>query len=65
MDPAAHAAKVALDAASAFWLTLEQATRHKKFCSYCLAAAAASLATVPQVVPEARLAWRELRRRVT
>ena len=62
--PVALAAKVALDAASAGWLTVEQATKHKKFCFYCLAAAVASFASVPQVLPEARLAWRELRTRL-
>ncbi len=60
--PLALALKVAFDAVSAAWLTAEQITKHRRLCSYCLAAAVASFATVPQVIPEARRAWRELRR---
>ena len=67
--PAAHpwlslalGAKVAADAAGGLLLTLEQGTRHRRFCSWCVAAAALSVATVPQVVPEVRAAWRALRR---
>lgn len=58
----ALAAKVAADAAGGALLTLEQATKHRKFCLYCLAAAGASFASVPAVLPEARTAWRRLRR---
>ncbi|MBW3615885.1 MAG: hypothetical protein KY439_11355 [Actinobacteria bacterium] len=50
-------------AAYGIYLTLEQGTKHRRFCSWCLAAAGASLATVPQVVPEAAAAWKALRRR--
>ena len=53
--------KLALDAAGAVWLTLEQVTRHRALCAYCLAAAAASVAALPQALPEARAAWQELR----
>ena len=60
--PLALAAKVGLDAAGGLFLTAEQATKHRRFCSWCLTAAAASVAMVPQVVPEARVAWRTLRR---
>lgn len=60
--PLALAAKVGLDAAGGLFLTAEQASKHRRFCSWCLTAAAASLAMVPQVVPEARVAWRSLRR---
>lgn len=60
--PLALALKVAFDAASAAWLTAEQITKHRRLCSYCLAAAVASFATVPHVIPEARRAWSELRR---
>lgn len=60
--PLALAAKVLVDAASGLYLTAEQASKHRRFCSWCLAAAVASVATVPQVVPEAKLALRELRR---
>lgn len=59
--PLAMAAKVALDALGGLVLTAEQATKHRKFCGWCLAATGAYLAMVPQVVPEARVALRELR----
>ena len=57
--PLALAAKVAVDAAVAGKLTLDQWTRHRAFCSWCLLAAGATFATVPLVVPEA---WAALRR---
>jgi len=56
--PLALAAKAILDAAFGLFLTAEQATKHRKFCSFCLLAALANLATVPQTLPEARAAWR-------
>lgn len=59
----AFGAKVLADAAGGVFLTVEQATKHRRFCSWCLAAAACSVATVPQVVPEVRAAWRGLRTR--
>lgn len=55
--------KVVADAAGGLLLTVEQATKHRKFCSWCLATTAFSVATVPQVVPEMRAAWRGLRAR--
>jgi hypothetical protein len=61
--PLALAAKVVLDAAYAVFLSLEQATKHRRFCSWCLLAAATNVATVPQVLPEAAAAWRSLRNR--
>lgn len=61
--PLLMAAKVALDALGAIYLTAEQATKHRKFCSWCLGASIAGVAMVPQVVPEARLALRRLRSR--
>ncbi len=61
--PLALAAKVVLDAVSGLYLTLEQGTKHRRFCSWCLLAAAASAAMVPQVMPEAAASWRTLRRR--
>ncbi len=54
--PLALAAKVGLDAVSGLYLTVEQASKHRKFCSWCLVASVLSLAMVPQVVPEARAA---------
>jgi uncharacterized membrane protein len=61
--PLALAAKVALDTASAAYLTVEQGSKHRRFCSWCLLAAGLSVAMVPQVVPEARAAWRQVRAR--
>lgn len=61
--PLALAAKTALDAASGVFLALEQGTKHQRFCVWCLIAAGSSLAMVPVAVPEARSAWRQLRRR--
>lgn len=58
----ALAAKVAVDALGGLYLTLEQASKHRRFCFYCLVAAGASLASVPYVLPEARSAWRSVRR---
>lgn len=61
--PLALAAKAVLDAAFGVFLTLEQGTKHRRFCSWCLLAAATNVATVPQVLPEAAAAWATLRRR--
>jgi uncharacterized membrane protein len=58
--PLLSAAKLASDAGGAGLLTLEQITKHRAICSYCLAAAAASFAAFPQAIPEARAAWRAL-----
>jgi len=60
--PLALAAKVLVDAANAGRLTVEQWTKHKAFCSYCLVAAAATFATVPFALPEARAALRQYAR---
>ena len=62
LAPLAMAAKVVFDALGGVYLTAEQATKHRRFCSWCLAASVASVAMLPQVVPEARLALRRLRR---
>lgn len=59
--PVATLAKVAGDAAFGLYLTLEQGTKHRRFCSWCLLAAAASLSTVPLALPEATAAWRRRR----
>lgn len=58
--PLLLAAKVVLDAVAAAALTIEQATRHRACCSWCLLAAGASFATVPAVVPEAGSSLRRL-----
>lgn len=59
--PLAFAAKVGLDAAGAAKLTVDQWTKHRAFCGWCLAAAGATFAAVPAVLPEAKAAWRHLR----
>ncbi len=61
--PVLLAAKVIADAAMAAVLTVEQASKHRAFCSWCLVAAAATVAMVPQVIPEARVALTSRRRR--
>ncbi|MGH9178887.1 MAG: vitamin K epoxide reductase family protein [Acidimicrobiales bacterium] len=60
--PIALLAKTLGDAAYGVYLTLEQGTKHRRFCSWCLLAVAAGLAAAPQAAPEARQAWRTLRR---
>ena len=60
--PLALAGKVALDAAVSAKLTVDQPVRYQALCAWCLAASAATFAMVPLVVPEAREAWRTLRR---
>lgn len=61
--PLALAAKALFDAAQAGRLTVDQWTKHRAFCSYCLVAAGATFAAVPFALPEARAAWRHLRGR--
>ncbi len=58
--PLLATAKLAGDAAGAVWLTLEQATKHRSLCAYCLAASVATWAALPMAIPEARAAWRSL-----
>jgi len=48
----ALAGKTALDGAAAVKLTLDQRTKHRAYCSWCLLASAATLATVPFVAVE-------------
>lgn len=58
--PLALAAKVVLDAAGAGKLTVDQWTKHRAFCIWCLLAAGATFVTVPLIIPEARVALRQL-----
>lgn len=60
--PLALLAKTVVDAAGGLYLTAEQLTKHRKICSWCTVSAIALLASVPAAYPEARDAWRELRR---
>jgi uncharacterized membrane protein len=56
--PLALAAKVAFDVANAAKLSVDQWTKHRAFCFWCLLAAAATFAMAPLVVPEAMEARR-------
>jgi vitamin K epoxide reductase family protein len=59
--PIALAGKVAFDVANAAKLSIDQWTKHRAFCFWCLIAAAATFATAPLVIPEALAAARRLR----
>lgn len=59
--PLALAAKAAADALGGAFLTVEQASKHRRFCGYCLVAAAANVAALPQTIPEARAALQRRR----
>ena len=59
--PLALVAKVLFDAAQAGKLTMDQWTKHRAFCIWCLVAAGATFATVPLALPEARIALRSIR----
>jgi hypothetical protein len=50
---ALFAAKVLADAAAAAALTVEQATKHRRFCGYCLIASTFSILAVPPALKEA------------
>lgn len=61
--PISMAAKALLDAAAAGKLTIDEWTKHRAFCFWCLLATSATFAALPFTVPEARAAFRELRMR--
>lgn len=54
--PLALAAKGAVDALAGVYLTVEQATKHRRFCSWCLMSALANIVAAPQMWPEAKAA---------
>lgn len=58
--PLALAAKVGFDTYQAIRLFRDQLTKHHAFCSWCLLAAATTLATIPLVIPETVAAVRQL-----
>lgn len=60
--PVALAGKVILDALIAGKLTLDQLTKHKAFCFWCMLSAFASFVSIPLVLPEAWTAFRKLRK---
>jgi uncharacterized membrane protein len=62
--PLALAGKIAFDVATAAKLSIDQWTQHKAFCFWCLVAAAATFATAPLAIPEARTALARLSERV-
>ncbi len=58
--PLALAAKTVADALQAGKLTVDQWTKHRAFCVWCLIAAGCTFATVPLALPEARAALRNV-----
>lgn len=56
--PVVLALKAAGDALGGAFLTAEQASKHRRFCGYCLISAAANVAAASQTVAEARAALR-------
>jgi len=61
--PLAMAAKIAFDAANAGKLTVDQWTKHRAFCLWCLGSATATFAMLPFAVDEAKQALRTFRSR--
>ncbi len=58
--PLVLAAKVAGDAGWGVYLTAEQVSKHRRLCSWCVLAAGASVAALPQALPEAAAAWKSI-----
>src|ERR1041385_3133286 len=54
----ALAGKVAFDALNALKLSIDQPVKYRAFCFWCLIAASATFASVPQVIPAVRKAIR-------
>ncbi len=63
-SPLVLAGKIAFDVATAAKLSIDQWTKHKAFCFWCLVAATATFATAPLAIPEARTALARLSERV-
>lgn len=61
--PLALAAKIAFDVANAARLSVDQWTKHRAFCFWCLLAAAATVAMVPLAISEAIAAARRIAQR--
>ncbi|MBW3653548.1 MAG: vitamin K epoxide reductase family protein, partial [Actinobacteria bacterium] len=59
--PLLTTAKLAYDAVGAAYLSVEQISKHRAVCAWCLAASVASAAALPAALPEARAAWKALR----
>jgi uncharacterized membrane protein len=62
--PLALLAKTTADAAQAAKLTIDQWTKHKAFCFWCLLAAAATFTALPLAMPEAIEAFGSLRKKL-
>ncbi len=62
--PLALLAKTGADAAQAARLTVDQWTKHKAFCFWCLLAAAATFAALPLAIPEALAALGAVRKKL-
>jgi hypothetical protein len=59
--PLAMSGKTLADTALAAKLTVDQWTKHRAFCMWCLLTAGATFATVPLALPEAKAAWNRLK----
>jgi uncharacterized membrane protein len=53
--------KALADAAFAIKLSIDQSTKYKAYCSWCVTSALATLAAVPLAWPETRAAWQHIR----
>jgi hypothetical protein len=62
--PLALLAKTAADTAQAARLTIDQWTKHKAFCLWCLLAATATFVSLPLAVPEAIVALQQLQKKM-
>lgn len=62
--PLALLLKTTADAAQAAKLTVDQWTKHRAFCFWCLLAAAATFAALPLAAPEAIAAMQQLRKKL-
>ena len=58
--PLVMIAKILIDALVAAKLTVDQATKHRAFCFWCLISALASFVSLPLALPEARAALRSI-----
>jgi uncharacterized membrane protein len=61
--PLALLAKVLADAGQAAKLTVDQWTKHRAFCLWCLIAATATFVSLPLALPEAVAALQQVRKR--
>jgi uncharacterized membrane protein len=60
--PLAMAAKVAFDALNAGKLTLDQWTKYRSFCIWCLLSAGATFAMFPLAIEEVLSVWKQKRK---